>query len=87
MKTIKLYETDSFESWTDDSDDNLIFIHILDRGLDLSFSQEQWFEFMRNITKTNSKIKCTHCYHEIPNQNKKICCKCDKKEDFEKWMK
>ena len=40
MKTIKLYETDSFESWTDDSDDNLIFIHILDRGLDLSFSQE-----------------------------------------------
>ena len=68
-------ENDDFESWTDDSSEPLIFIHILDRGLDLSFSQYQWFEFMRNITKTNSKIKSTHCYHEIPNQNKKICCK------------
>ena len=34
-KTVRLYENDDFESWTNDSSEPLIFIHILDRGLDL----------------------------------------------------
>ena len=81
-KTINLYENDDFESWTDDSSEPLIFIHILDRGLDLSFNQYQWFEFMRNIKNTNNKVKCVHCFHETKKYN--ICCICDKKGGLEK---
>ena len=52
-KTVRLYENDDFESWTDDSSEPLIFIHILDRGLTLSFCQKQWFEFIHSIKNTD----------------------------------
>ena len=48
-----IYHTEHFESW---QDDKFVYIHLKDRGIDLSFFKEEFDQFVTDVTETMSVL-------------------------------
>ena len=48
-----IYHTENFESW---QDGKFVYIHLKDRGIDLSFFKEDFDEFVKDVNETNSVL-------------------------------
>ena len=46
-----IYHTENFESW---QDEEFVYIHLKDRGIDLSFSKEDFEQFVTDVIETIS---------------------------------
>ena len=48
-----IYHTEKFESW---QDEKFVYIHLKDRGIDLSFFKEDFDQFVTDVTETMSVL-------------------------------
>lgn len=48
-----IYHTANFESW---QDEKFVYIHLKDRGIDLSFFKEDFDQFVTDVTETISVL-------------------------------
>ena len=48
-----IYHTENFESW---QDEEFVYIHLKDRGIDLSFSKEDFEQFVADVIETISVL-------------------------------
>ena len=48
-----IYHTENFESW---QDEKFVYIHLKDRGIDLSFFKEEFDQFVTDVTETMSVL-------------------------------
>ena len=48
-----IYHTENFESW---KDEEFVYIHLKDRGIDLSFSKEDFEQFVTDVIETISVL-------------------------------
>ena len=48
-----IYHTENFESW---QDKKFVYIHLKDRGIDLSFFKEDFDQFVTDVTETMSVL-------------------------------
>ena len=48
-----IYHTENFESW---QDEKFVYIHLKDRGIDLSFFKEDFDQFVTDVTETMSVV-------------------------------
>tara|TARA_B100000745_G_scaffold281307_1_gene213898 strand:+ start:73 stop:255 length:183 start_codon:yes stop_codon:yes gene_type:complete len=48
------YTTPNFEAW---QDEKFVYIHLMERGLDISFFKDDFRQFVIDVTETLSKLE------------------------------